>query len=331
MSSTHLQGIVFLSLIAVHSISLPVKALDPGKHLTQYGLDHWGADEGLPQNSVTALAQGPDGFLWIGTLEGVVRYDGFSMELYDRTTVQGLTTNAITALAFDPDGHLWIGTMGGGVGRLDGHRISLLGTAQGLGSDRVWAIYTDRAGTTWVGTAGGLSRLNGGRVTTFATADGLAGNVVRKIIDDAAGGIWIGTDGGLSHLRDQKFANLTTRDGLAHNTVRGLYREDDAGLLVGTLGGGGDEFAVLLPDTELRGATRVAEAIHASVESLRIQADRKPGDQRIGVSIGVAATYPTGKDGYDELIREADRALYRAKNSGRGRVVAGGSAEPNQS
>src|SRR5262245_24165773 len=75
----------------------------------------WTADDGLPQNSVFAIDQTADGYLWIGTLDGLVRFDGTRMTVFSRSSVPEMTSNRILALCAARDGSLWIGTEDGGV------------------------------------------------------------------------------------------------------------------------------------------------------------------------------------------------------------------------
>src|SRR3954466_6818361 len=84
-------------------------ALDPSKKISQYTHEMWGTEAGLPQNSVTSIVQTPDGFLWFGTEEGLVRFDGFRFTVFDKSNTPALGTSEISVLLADSDGALWIG------------------------------------------------------------------------------------------------------------------------------------------------------------------------------------------------------------------------------
>src|SRR6184192_3296033 len=90
-------------------------ALEPGKPLTQYALDSW-QDE-LPQNTINAIAQTPDGYIWLGTYEGLVRFDGVQFTIFDKRNTNELKSNAIFSLFEDREKNLWIGTLSGGLNR----------------------------------------------------------------------------------------------------------------------------------------------------------------------------------------------------------------------
>ena len=89
--------------------------LDPQKAMPQYIHDAWGAEAGLPQNSVVALAQTPDNYLWLGTEEGLVRFDGVLFSVFNRNNTPQIGSNLVLALLVDHQGTLWIGTGGGGL------------------------------------------------------------------------------------------------------------------------------------------------------------------------------------------------------------------------
>ena len=83
-------------------VALSARAsLDPSKALTQYVHRSWQADSDLPQNSVLAIAQTPDGYLWLGTESGLARFDGVHFTLFDQRAIPGLRSNEIRALLVD--------------------------------------------------------------------------------------------------------------------------------------------------------------------------------------------------------------------------------------
>ena len=90
-------------------------ALDPARAITQYGHDAWGIEQGLPQGSIETILQTRDGYLWLGTEEGLVRFDGVKFTVFDKRNTPGLLDSFIAALQETPDGTLWIGTRGGGL------------------------------------------------------------------------------------------------------------------------------------------------------------------------------------------------------------------------
>ncbi len=113
---TVLWAIILLVVNLACRIEIAVgQGLNPGKRLTQYIHDSWEGKDGLPQNSVQAICQTRDGYLWLGTYEGLARFDGFTFKVYDRNNTPELLSNRIMSLTEDHEGHLWIGTYGGGL------------------------------------------------------------------------------------------------------------------------------------------------------------------------------------------------------------------------
>src|SRR5207248_5690469 len=93
--------------------------------LTQYILAAWQTEQGLPQNSVYAIAQTRDGYLWLGTEEGLVRFDGARFVTFDKRNTPAIRANWIRALLEGRDGTLWIATIGGGLVRSEEHTSEL--------------------------------------------------------------------------------------------------------------------------------------------------------------------------------------------------------------
>lgn len=220
---------------ALLGVSQPLRAsLDPDKPLTQYIHQVWQTAQGLPQNSVLAIAQTADGYLWLGTEEGLARFDGARFAVFDRRTA-GLNDNQIQTLFVDRHQNLWIGTTGGGLSRYSHGKFTAYTTKDGLSNTSIRAIYEDWDGTLWVGTeGGGLLRFANGRFHAFTKADGLADNVVFAIAGDQKGTMWIGTHGGLSRYSNGRFSALHAKDGLPSDFVLSLYQDPDGALWIGT-------------------------------------------------------------------------------------------------
>ena len=81
------------------ALAFPARALDPDRPFRHYAHSVWQNDSGLPQNSVLAMAQTPDGFLWLGTEEGLARFDGLQFKVFDTRNTPALGSNEISAIA----------------------------------------------------------------------------------------------------------------------------------------------------------------------------------------------------------------------------------------
>jgi len=226
-----LCAILLLSLALV-AVVLSDTSVQP---FPRYVHDAWQTDQGLPQNSVFAIVQTQDGYIWIATQEGLVRFDGIRFTVFDKRNTPAISENNCQALFEDREGTLWAGTEGGGLVSLKNGQFKAFTTADGLAHNIVEAIYEDHAGNLWIGTLGGLSRFKDGRFFNFTTKNGLPRDTVLSICEGRDGSIWIGTeDGGLSRLKDGQLNTYTVKDGLADNLVRALCEDREGNLWIGT-------------------------------------------------------------------------------------------------
>jgi ligand-binding sensor domain-containing protein len=130
----------------------------------------WQERDGLPQNTVLAIATTRDGYLWEGTYEGAARFDGLRFTLFNRSTTTGIGNSMVVSLLEARDGGLWLATYGGGVSRFSGGRFTQYAMRDGLSSDFTTCLFEDRAGTLWIGTeGGGVSAFSRGRFTRYAS------------------------------------------------------------------------------------------------------------------------------------------------------------------
>jgi signal transduction histidine kinase/ligand-binding sensor domain-containing protein/ActR/RegA family two-component response regulator len=213
--------------------------LDPSKSITQYVHDVWTTESGLPQNSILAIAQTPDGYLWLGTEEGLSRFDGVRFFTFDSRNTPDLRSNEVDSLLVDHRGALWIGTHGGGLTSLSHGVFKTFGKHEGLSNEFVKALYEDEQGDLWIATdGGGLNHLRNDRFEVYTRKDGLADNAVFSLCGDRNGGIWIGTHAGLSHWTRGRFVNITREDGLPGDDIRTVYVDRTGALWAGTGGTG---------------------------------------------------------------------------------------------
>jgi ligand-binding sensor domain-containing protein/signal transduction histidine kinase len=225
--------------LAAAAAALLVLAPAPARAQMHWAHDAWTIEQGLPENSITSVTQTRDGYLWLGTYEGLVRFDGVQFQVFDKTNTPALANNTIYKLLEARDGTLWIATNGGGLVRYANGRFSALRVADGTGlrSDVVRVVYQDKDGLLWVGTDLGLHAFKDGRFQSWGAADGLGHDAVRSIVQSRDGSLWVGTaGGGLVHKSGDTFRRWTTATGLTHDIVRTVF-EDRRGRL--WLGGGG--------------------------------------------------------------------------------------------
>ncbi len=231
---------VLLLLTTLVSSNAPLQAsLAPSKALTQYIHQAWGPETGLSQNSVWATAQTPDGYLWLGTEGGLVRFDGVRFTVFDKRNTPEITREVVTALLADQEGNLWIGMNNGGFARLRDGRFQTFASSNYLAGSSITALLKDEQGALWICTDGsGLVRFDKGKFRSFTKANGLADNAVFSIAQNKEGALWIGTHNGLSRMLAGKFTTFTTKNGLSSDFVRTTYVDRQGTIWAGTNGGG---------------------------------------------------------------------------------------------
>jgi PAS domain S-box-containing protein len=152
----------------------------------------------LPQNSVTAIAQTRDGYLWLGTFGGLARFDGVKFTVFDTTNAPGLRSSRIVTLCEARDGSLWVGTEQGGLTRYAQGTFTSFTTRDGLPDNLIWSIAEGQQNDLWIGTNNGVARLKDGRFTALPIDDALSDRAVRYLLQARDGSLWMQTDHGLA-------------------------------------------------------------------------------------------------------------------------------------
>lgn len=227
-------GVRLLLLTTLASSHGRLLALDPSRALSQLVHDVWRSDAGLPHNTVMAIVPARNGYLWLGTAEGLARFDGVRFETFDRGNTPAIGNNIIWALFEGDDGTLWIGTYGGGLVRYAKGVFKSFTKEQGLADNVVLSIAQDRRGDVWIGTAGGLSRLRGEEIVSFSGTRGLGSDPVNALLSDHQGTLWVGTIAGLFRSRGESFERFTGNGGLAKESIEALGEDRTGRLWVGT-------------------------------------------------------------------------------------------------
>lgn len=173
-------------------------------------VDVWDADAGLPQNSVISMVRTRDGYLWLGTVNGLVRFDGlgrrvssgfgFQFPVYDERNTPGLNSSTIVKLFEDSRGDLWIGTETAGVVRMHGARLESIDFGKGTREGRLLAICEDPSGAIWMHSADGqLGRYSNGKLEVWRSGADIPSRSRHLVVDDS-GLLWVGTDRSLVAL-----------------------------------------------------------------------------------------------------------------------------------
>jgi len=209
-------------------------ALDPALQPTQYVRENWQITEGMPQNTAQTIARTPDGYLWIGTQEGLARFDGVRFTVYDSGNEPAIPNKHITVLHVDRHGRLWVGTRAG-LAVLEGGRFRTYDGAAALAQARVRSIVEDRAGRVWIGTETGLVGIDGGQARVYGAGSGLRDSPVRALLADRGGRLWVATaTAGLFRSDRDTFTPVSLGPDAGSDAVSAMDEDADGTLWFGT-------------------------------------------------------------------------------------------------
>ena len=198
-------------------------ALDPAKDLKQYNCRTWNRRVGLPATSINAITQTRDGYMWFGTVAGLLRFDGTEFKLIDLHSVAELRTSYVTSLASSRSGGLWVGLAHSAFGFYDGQSFSFRG-AKEPGLD-VQSLLESRNGTLWLASQQLAAHLNpsGELETNLPSALFTNANPnVKCVYEDREGRVWFGTlSQGVYFWQDGRITKLPAPEleGVAANCI----------------------------------------------------------------------------------------------------------------
>src|SRR5258708_19288247 len=198
MGKAHTRALVWLAILLAFSPC--AYALDPSLDVSQYAHTSWRVRDGFTKGVITSFAQTPDGYLWIGTESGLMRFDGVRATPWQPPSGQQLPGSLITSLWAARDGTLWIGTFTGLASWKDGK----LREVPELAGQSVTSVLETRDSTVWIGvyaeSGGGLCEINGG-VVHCERESAKFGTGVKALYEDKKGEFWLGLQNGLWRWR----------------------------------------------------------------------------------------------------------------------------------
>ena len=211
------------------------RALDPEHGFRQVGVDVWSSLEGLPQNTVQAVQQTSDGYMWIGTQAGLVRFDGVRFVTHNSANTPEILHDDIQALAETADGGLWVGTYGGGVLRLKDDVCQRVDVPGLLGpTSNVRSLHVGPSGRLWIGTYDeGLFYWDGQGMHSAGMPDAWRDAGVHSVAEARDGTVWVATARGLLRHEGGLWSAVASPCGSEHE-VSALFLDADSALWFGT-------------------------------------------------------------------------------------------------
>lgn len=220
-------------LFILFPLDREARALDPHKSIAQYAHESWSTKDGLPEADVMAILQTKDSYLWLGTEEGVARFDGAHFVVFDRRTAS-LPSNRIVALAETADDGLWIGTENG-LSQFKDRRFINYAIHDGLPSNGIRALWSEDNGTLWVTTVAGVRIWQGKGFERVPSVEPVEKDSPRQVLRALNGDIWIATDTSLSRIGIAGTTKIAADLGTLHGSIIRTIMMDPAGVLwVGT-------------------------------------------------------------------------------------------------
>jgi signal transduction histidine kinase/ligand-binding sensor domain-containing protein len=207
-------------------------ALPADRAVRQYVRQAWTVEQGLPHGTVRGVAQTADGYLWLATYEGLIRFNGEKFRILDKAHHPAMLSNSIVTLLRTPDDTLWLGTLAG----LMRYRHGAFRTIRMEGGPAIiHAIAASPDGTVWIGTAHGrVLRVDGENAVQVPVT--LPKTPVTSLAANRSG-LWIGTSAGLSRYRDGRSESWNAENGLSGATIVTLAADGDDAIFAGNATG----------------------------------------------------------------------------------------------
>lgn len=243
----------------------------------QYQFDRWTTDNGLPDNSISSVVQTRDGYLWLTTFDGLVRFDGVRFTIFNASNTPALKSNQFINLLEDRAGNLWASTENSGLVKYqagvftsfppstamrhnwwqrlledeDGSILlytdagpfrlkdgAYISLKPGTGADWQGVGFRGAAGAIWHAAQTGLHRSLNGRVVRSVTADWLGEVIINSFYEDQWGELWLWTDSRyLRHYKDEQWTAYTIANEPPEAGVRAIYADSQGELWLGTTSG----------------------------------------------------------------------------------------------
>ncbi len=310
----------------------PCVGLEPATPLARLNRQAWTMESGLPQNTVPVLLQSIDGYLWVGTEQGLARFDGTAFRLFDHTSMPEFPDAEIRCLLDDTKhGGLWIGTSDGLALWRDG-TLRMFTAKDGLANDSIRGMAQAADGSLWVWSDAGLARWTSGAFIVVP-AQGFPGGDITSIAADATGGVWVGTMNGAAVFQDGRWRmNGSREQGPRRSSGSALVKPiangdvliaDASGVSVAHAGG----VSILMPAAELP-ESAVSYMARLSDDSVAIAGKAELVLWRQGKAERFAVGRQLPGSRIESVMADRDRCLWVGTNRGLTRIAAPAQGRP---
>jgi len=211
-------------------------ALDPQRAITQYVHHEWNSADGLPQNSVVGIVQSDDGYLWLGTWDGLCRFDGTHFTVFNRQNTPAFRSNTIVVLRKTPDGAIWAGTDEGLVRYKDGVFTGYT-TNDGLSTNYITGVAGGGTGDLWVFTSRGLFRATSTTPIRFEAVPQAPRMSLTYAIVDRRSRLWFTAGATLYRMSGSTLDQIPPPVDTRLSRITRIYEDARGGILVATSNG----------------------------------------------------------------------------------------------
>ncbi len=200
--------------ICLFLLSWPVVA-----SAAEYHLKTWTVENGLPQNVIRGIAQTPDGYLWIATLDGIARFDGVRFTVFNKSNTTGIASNRFSSMVQDRNGDLWLSTESGGLTRYHGGSFHSYGPEDGIPADTIRGILRAAAGGIWVLSEDSILKFDP-KTSEFIDVTPANTKVHYQPFHWDNGGFWGQDSAGLHLFVDERFISYPLPTWLSSKAIR---------------------------------------------------------------------------------------------------------------
>lgn len=287
--------VIFIALFIVLWSRGAVLGLDPERAVTEYLIDAWNTDSGLPTNSIVTLLQTSDGYLWIGTEEGLIRFDGDIFTIFDENNTPEFTNNYINCLFEDSNKNLWIGIRHGGLVKYKNRKFKCYTKDDGFLKDGVNGIAEGPGGIIWIGTQG-LYKFQDNKFTIFTKKDGLPDESIGPLYKDSKGNLWIGTVNGLCRFANNNFTNYDIKKDTEENRILSIFEDKNGTIWIGAQKG----------LFQIQGKAIIPTTFNTSFPGTRVDSISRDNDNNIWIGTEVKGIfrYKLANETFENLSKE---------------------------
>ncbi len=194
----------------------------------------WTAKDGLPSDSINDIIQDKSGYIWIGTFNGLVRFDGINFITFSKYEENGFESNSVTTLLEGTGGNLWIGTNGEGIAKYSNNKFTMFNNSD-LKDKVIKSLSIGNEGYLWIGTGNGLLKANKNGLTSIPLNGMFSEKSIEMIYHDPEGHLWVSTpEGGVAVFFEESRKNIPVLNKIENTVITSVLKDNNGNIWIGT-------------------------------------------------------------------------------------------------